>query len=102
NWQKALNVQLPDDIFIHSVEHVDESFHARFSAVEKEYKYFVLLSNERDVFLRNYRYITNDAFEDRLLEAACRAFEGRHDFTAFSSARSTVKGDKIRTLNHVD
>src|SRR5699024_3634821 len=24
------------------------------------------------------------------------------DFTAFSSARSTVKGDKIRTLNHVD
>src|SRR5699024_755843 len=55
NWQKALNVQLPDDIFIHSVEHVDESFHARFSAVEKEYKYFVLLSNERDVFLRNYR-----------------------------------------------
>lgn len=101
NWQKALNVQLPDDMFVHSVEHVADSFHARFSAVEKEYKYFILVSNERNVFLRNYRYITYDTFDDMLLEAACRTFEGTHDFTAFSSARSTVKGDKIRTLSHV-
>lgn len=101
NWQKALNAQLPDDIFVHSVETVEESFHARFSAVEKEYKYFILLTEERNVFLRNYRYIMNEKIDDSLLEAACRVFEGTHDFTAFSSARSTVKGDKVRTLNHV-
>lgn len=101
NWKKALNVQLPDDIFVHSVELVNQSFHARFSAIEKEYKYFILLSDERDVFLRNYRYMTHDRFDDTLLEAACRTFEGTYDFTAFSSARSTVKGDKVRTLKEV-
>src|SRR5699024_4211123 len=53
------------------------------------------------VFLRNYRYVTRDRFDDNLLEAACRAFIGEHDFTAFSSARSTVKGSKVRTLHEV-
>lgn len=102
NWKKALNAQLPTDIFVHQVEIVPEHFHARFSAVEKEYRYFVHLSEERDVFLRNYRYTTRDEFDEALLEAACRTFEGTHDFTAFSSARSTVKGSKVRTLYTVD
>lgn len=102
NWRKALNSQLPEDIFVHQVTEVSEDFHARFSAVEKKYRYFVHLSEDRDVFLRNYRYITKDRFDDNLLEAACRAFIGEHDFTAFSSARSTVKGSKVRTLHEVD
>ncbi|HZW67744.1 MAG TPA: tRNA pseudouridine(38-40) synthase TruA [Pseudogracilibacillus sp.] len=104
NWQKAMNALLPDDIYVQEVEQVDDAFHARFSATEKEYRYHILLTRnreERDVFLRNYRYMTNERFDDRLLEAACREFEGRHDFTAFSSARATVKGDKIRTLYEV-
>lgn len=100
-WKKALNAQLPDDLYIHQVEAVDDSFHARFSATAKEYRYFVLLTEERNVFLRNYRYMTKENFDFALIEAACRVFEGTHDFTAFSSARATVKGDKIRTLDHV-
>lgn len=102
NWRKALNSQLPGDIFVHQVVEVGEDFHARFSAVEKEYRYFVHLSEERNVFLRNYRYMTNRTLDDTLLEAACRVFEGTHDFTAFSSARSTVKGSKVRTLRKVE
>lgn len=102
NWKKALNSQLPEDIYVHRVERVKDHFHAQFSAVAKEYRYFVLLTEERDVFLRNYRLMTKDTFDDALLEAACRSFEGTHDFTAFSSARSTVKGSKVRTLYEVD
>jgi len=102
NWRKALNVQLPDDIFVQHIEKVDKTFQARFSAVQKEYRYFILLTEDRNVFLRNYRYMTNDEYDDSLLKAACRAFEGEHDFTAFSSARSTVKGSKVRTLHTVD
>lgn len=101
NWKKALNVQLPADIFIHHVEFVANDFHARYSAKEKEYRYFVLLSDEIDVFKRNYRYITAGKFDLALLQQACEKFVGTHDFTAFSSARSTVKGDKVRTLYEV-
>lgn len=101
NWKRALNSQLPEDIFVHQVEKVDEPFHARFSAQSKEYRYFVLLTEERDVFLRHYRYMTREQFDIAAIEAACKVFEGTHDFTAFSSARSTVKGDKVRTLYEV-
>jgi len=101
NWQKALNAQLPDDIVVHDVERVDAQFHARFSAIEKEYRYFVLLTDTRDVFLRNYRYMTTDEFDDANMQEACDVFKGTHDFTAFSSARATVKGDKVRTLYEV-
>lgn len=101
NWKKALNAQLPEDMYVHLVEAVDDSFHARFSATAKEYRYFILLSDERDVFLRNYRYMTSETFDFEMMEAACKVFVGTHDFTAFSSTRSTVKGDKIRTLYDV-
>lgn len=98
NWQKALNAQLPDDIFIHDVAYVASDFHARFSAKAKEYRYFIKKSDDMDVFHRNYRYIVKDDLDTERMKQACKVFEGTHDFTAFSSARSTVKGDKVRTL----
>lgn len=100
-WKKALNALLPDDIFVYKAEEVDASFHARFSAREKEYRYYVQNIPEIDIFKRNYRYFTADELDIKTMQAACKVFEGTHDFTAFSSARSTVKGDKIRTLYEV-
>lgn len=97
-WKKALNSLLPDDIYIHDVQFTNDDFHARFNATEKEYRYYILRSNTYDVFLRNYRYITRDNFDFHKMEEACRVIEGTHDFTAFSSARSTVKGSKVRTI----
>lgn len=101
NWKKALNALLPDDIYVYQAEEVDATFHARFSAREKEYRYFVQNTPEIDVFKRNYRYFTADQFDLEAMQAAGKVFEGTHDFTAFSSARSTVKGDKTRTLYEV-
>ena len=36
NMQNALNSRLPKDIYISKVEHVDKTFHARYSAKKKE------------------------------------------------------------------
>lgn len=101
NWKRALNAQLPDDIHVQKVEAVNSSFHARFSAKVREYRYFVLQTEEPDVFLRNYRYMTNETFDLDLIKQACKVFEGIHDFTAFSSRRSRMKGSKVRTLYNV-
>src|SRR5699024_10172259 len=49
-WKRALNSILPNDIFIHSVIEVDQSFHARFDVMQKEYRYFVYTNKEPDVF----------------------------------------------------
>lgn len=100
-WKKVLNTLLPADIHIQMVKFVDDDFHVRYHALEKEYRYFLVHGVEHDVFKRNYVYhYPYDLDIDRMKEA-CRYFEGEHDFTSFASAKSTVKGDKIRTLYEV-
>lgn len=101
NWQKALNALLPKDLFVVHVEEVEANFHAQFDAMEKEYRYIVLNKKERDVFKRNYMYYYPYPLQIEKIQQACKLFEGTHDFTSFCSARSTVKGSKVRTLNEV-
>ncbi len=101
NWKKALNVLLPSDIVIHRVEIVPETFHARYDAIEKEYRYFVLNTGEPDVFQRNYSYFDPFHIDIKKMQLACKRFEGTHDFTSFCSAKATIKGSKVRTLYEV-
>ena len=49
-----LNAILPYSIAIHSIEEVDESFHARFSATRREYTYHI--HREKDPFAQKYSY----------------------------------------------
>lgn len=102
NWQKALNAQLPADIQVLAVEEVDIDFHARIDAEMKEYRYFVEVGDMPNIFKRNYVYFERDELDAVKMEEACKWFIGTHDFTAFSSARSTVKGTKVRTLYDVN
>lgn len=101
NWKKALNTLLPRDIAIRQVEVVPATFHARFDAIEKEYRYFVLNTDEPDVFKRNYTYFDTAYIDVEKMQEACKIFEGTHDFTSFCSAKATVKGSKVRTLHEV-
>lgn len=101
NWKKALNAILPGDIYVQKVEHVSLEFHAQFDAVEKEYRYFVLNREEKDIFRRNFVYHYPFHIDMEAMKQACKLFEGTHDFTSFCSARSTVKGSKVRTLYEV-
>ncbi|HNZ50136.1 MAG TPA: tRNA pseudouridine(38-40) synthase TruA [Bacilli bacterium] len=84
NMKNALNTRLPRDIYIKDVVIVDEDFHARFSAIAKEYHYLIDFS-ERDPLLKNYRYycpfhhVDIDSFI-----AAFKLFEGEHDFRSFT------------------
>ena len=86
-WKKALNAQLPDDIVIKDVQEADPSFHARFSAKAKEYRYKVRIAQERDVFLRNYCYHYPYPLDMEAMRRALRLMEGTHDFTSFCSAK---------------
>jgi tRNA pseudouridine38-40 synthase len=97
-WKKALNAQLPNDIYVLKVEEVDTNFHARYDVTEKEYHYFVLNEETPNIFKRNYMYHFPHSLDLEKIEEACQYLEGTHDFTTFSSSKATVKGDKIRTI----
>lgn len=101
NWRKAMNALLPKDISIEVIEEVPEDFHARLMAKQKEYRYYVLNTKDRNVFKRNFTHHEFGELNIHTMQEVCELFVGTHDFTSFSSTKSTVKGTKVRTLYEV-
>ncbi|WLR55004.1 tRNA pseudouridine(38-40) synthase TruA [Mesobacillus subterraneus] len=100
-WLKALNSLLPDEIAVLSVDIAESDFHARFDAVGKEYRYFLLLSKHRNPFQRNYAYQFQYELDLEAMREASKQLLGTHDFTSFCSARTEVE-DRVRTLKEID
>lgn len=92
---KALNAMLPDDILVQSAEEVDASFHARYGAKRKEYRYFI--RTDVDPFRRNHAVTVTYALDREQMRQALRMLIGTHDFTSFSVTKSEVV-DRVRTI----
>lgn len=80
--KRALNSNLPDDIYIRNVSVVDKDFHARYNVIEKEYKYCINLG-EYNPIERNYVFQYNYKLDINSIVEAIKIFEGEHDFRAF-------------------
>lgn len=94
---RALNSLLPEDIAVLGCAEAPPSFHARYSAVGKEYLYRVDNGPVRDPFLRRIAcFYPRPIDEDRLRRVAA-AFVGRHDFRAFRAAGGK-DGETVRTV----
>jgi tRNA pseudouridine38-40 synthase len=100
-WVLALNSLLPEDIVVLSVEKVDLTFHARFDATGKEYRYFLYLSSTRDPFQRNYAYQYPYLLNIEAIREGSQYLLGTHDFSSFCSAKTEVE-DKVRTIEKID
>lgn len=95
-FKRALNSTLPKDIHVNDVNEVDETFHARYDAVKKEYIYLINMG-EYNPIERNYVYQYNSELDIDKMNNAIKYFIGEHDFTSFVSAED-VKEDKVRTI----
>jgi len=90
--RNALNSKLPQDIFVKNCIEVDESFHSRFSALEREYKFYIV--SEYNPTNRFYTWlITYDFDYDALIECS-KLILGEHDFSFFSKMSSKVENKK--------
>lgn len=101
-WQFTFNNALPEDIYLVDVEQVANDFHARYFTTGKEYRYYILNEHIPDIFKRNYVYQYPGNLNREAMRKACAYFIGEHDFTTFSSAKSTVKGNKVRDLKSLE
>lgn len=96
----VLNRFLPVDIRILTSEQVEQSFHARFSAVEKTYEYrFYVSPINMPLLDATHARVGYDFDFDQSLNA-CRAFLGTHDFKGFCSSGSRVK-DTVRNISKI-
>jgi tRNA pseudouridine38-40 synthase len=94
---RALNVHLPPDIRVLAVEDADPSFHARFSARAKVYRYQVRNAPVVSPFERAYVWHVPEPLDIDAMAHAAAALVGTHDFAAFRSVGSDAAGT-IRTV----
>lgn len=84
-----LNAILPDGIAVRSLTTVEDSFHVRFTAVARTYKY--VLYDRKDPFLREYGYFFPYPIHIEVLQQAAAMLFAYTDFTSFSKRKTQVK-----------
>ncbi|MDD5503683.1 MAG: tRNA pseudouridine(38-40) synthase TruA [Candidatus Omnitrophica bacterium] len=94
---RALNSVLPRDIVITSVTDVKESFHSRFDAISKLYRYRIFNCPCAPLFDRLYQYHIPYKINHDLMISASRVLIGRHDFRSFQ-ASGGKKIDPVREI----
>jgi tRNA pseudouridine38-40 synthase len=90
-----MNRMLAGDIVIDRIEEVSPDLHARFSATERTYNYYI--HTRKDPFLRHYSCEIHYPLDFEKMNEAGRILTEYEDFGAFCKAHSDVK----TTLCHV-
>lgn len=98
----ALNANLPPEIRIAQARFVAESFHARFAARGKVYRYRIWNDPVLDPFEIGRAWHFPGELDGGVLRKAAARIVGRHDFAAFSANRGHTPTSTVRTIRRVD
>jgi len=91
----TLNRQLNNAIYVRDISKVDDSFHSRFSAKKREYRYLIS-KNKLTPF--NTKYLSYyDNVDKQKIQNAINIFIGIHDFEYFSKKGS----EPISTIREI-
>ena len=85
---RAMNVRLPASVRVISAETVPASFHARFDASAKTYRYRIWNGDVLSPFERRYGWHIIGTLDVAAMREAAAMIEGRHDFRAFQGTDS--------------
>ena len=98
----ALNAHLrPNPISVISAERMNDSFHARFSAVRRHYLYRIITRRAPLVLESGRAWWLPIALDAEAMHAAARRLIGRHDFTTFRATDCQAKSP-IKTLDRLE
>ena len=84
-----MNRMLPQDIVVDRIEEVSLDMHARFSATERTYHYYI--HPRKDPFLRHFSCEIHYPLDFEAMNEAGRILTTYEDFGAFCKAHSDVK-----------
>ena len=98
----ALNAHLPEDVRVTAAALCRQSFHARFDAAGKQYRYFVWNPPAMNPLLRHRAWHVTRPLDLAAMRAAAKLFLGKHDFKSFAATRGYEPGSTVRTVKKVD
>jgi|SRR5579859_2609617 len=99
NLLKAINNLLPSTIRVKNVEDVEKSFHARYNALAKTYRYRISLAPVASPFTARYVHHYPYPLDIKAIAAGARYLEGEHDFTSFAGSNGSVHESTVRPLD---
>ncbi|MBN8440845.1 MAG: tRNA pseudouridine(38-40) synthase TruA [Thauera sp.] len=85
-WVRGVNANLPASVVVRWAVEVDETFHARFLAFERRYRYLLVNTSTRPALLSGRVGWFHLPLDGRLMAEAASALVGTHDFTTFRAA----------------
>ncbi len=85
-WTLGINSNLPDGVRVLWVQQVDGSFHARFGAYSRSYRYRIMNRWVRPAIGVEYYAWCREPLDEELMHRAAQLLLGKHDFSAFRSA----------------
>ncbi|MBW2961060.1 tRNA pseudouridine(38-40) synthase TruA [Mesonia aestuariivivens] len=86
--QFKLNTLLPDEVGVNSIYRVKEDAHARFTAIAREYKYYI--STTKDPFSNSYSYYIKKELDLQRMNEAAKILLNYKDFKCFSKSKTDV------------
>ena len=97
--KRALNFYLNNKpVSVLSCEKVNDDFHARFSCIQRHYKYIVLNRDTPVVLQKNRVWWVPQKLNIEAMKNAAAKLVGKHDFTSFRAAECQAKSP-IKTLD---
>lgn len=86
-----LNKYLKEDIIVFSINKITDDFHARFSATQRSYKYYVSLG--KNPFLKEFACNIYTPLDIDAMNNAANLFIGKKDFTSFSKLHTDTNNN---------
>ncbi len=96
-----LNGHLPEDIAVILAEEVPSTFHPRYNAKQKTYRYLIHNAKVYDPLCRLTSWHVLHPLDVELMNEASKHFIGTHDFKGFCSTGSIVKST-VRTIHDMN
>lgn len=97
---RAVNAHLPKDVVVTTLADVDPSFHPRYDATSRLYRYLIWNRSVRSPFWEKRAAHVPRRLDERAMRSALRTLVGRHDLSTF--IRAAEQGSRERTLYHAD
>jgi tRNA pseudouridine38-40 synthase len=98
-WTLGVNSKLPNDIAIKWAQPIAESFHARFSAVARRYRYIIYNSPYRSAIMSQGLSFCPHPLNEKLMHQAAQVLVGENNFNSFRTVHCQAHSP-IRTVKH--
>lgn len=100
-WTLGTNANLPNDIAVRWVKRVDDTFHARFSATSRRYRYIIYNAPFRPGILQGGLSHYHPPLDEQLMQTAGQYIIGEQDFTSFRALHCQANSP-VRTIEFLN